>query len=118
MSIDKDTRAAAAFWREIKRFSENAKPWDSDVRFYEIKPDEVLDPTKVSQRVYGRRDEFLAVMAAAGADTVDQPLAQKKIALPTEGALLRIKRSTGFETRADLRENFGPVWVTNDESGS
>ena len=107
---DQDTRAAASFWREVRRFSEAARPWSTDALFYEIKPDEEYDPTLVSRRVYGRRDEYLAGMAAAGVDTVDQSLPQKKIALPDEGALMRIKRQTGFETRSDYRENFAPTW--------
>jgi hypothetical protein len=61
--------------------------------------------------VYGRRDEYLAVMAAAGIDNVDQPLKQKRLVLPTESQLYAIKRQTGFESIADLREGFGPVWA-------
>ena len=84
--IDQDTRAAAAFWREVRKFV-------------------------VSRRVYGRRDEYLAVMAASGIDSVDQALPQKRVALPDEGELNRIKRKTGFESRSDYRENFAPTWA-------
>lgn len=107
---DTDTRAAAAFWREIRRFSEQARPWTANAIYYDIKPDEKYDPSLVSRRVYGRRDEFLAVMAAAGIDTLDQALPQKQIILPDEGALMSIKRKTGFESRSDYRENFAPTW--------
>lgn len=51
----------------------------------------------------------LAVMAAAGLDTFDQPLPQKRITLPNEGQLLAIKRQTGFESIATLRENYAPI---------
>lgn len=111
IGLEQDTRAAADFWREVKKFVESAKDWSVDVIFYQIKPDELYDPTLVSRRVYGRRDEFLTVMAASGTDSVDQPLPQKRIALPSEGALLKLKRKTGFETRADYRENFSPIWM-------
>lgn len=109
--IDKDTRAAAAFYRAVRKFSERAKEWDSNAVFYEIKPDERFDLSLVSRRVYGRRDEFLAVMAAAGIDSFDQPLEQKTIALPSDGELLRIKRETGFESIAELREDYAPMWA-------
>lgn len=109
--LDKDTRAAKSFYREVRKFAESAKPWDTAAIFYETKPDESLDLTLVSQRVYGRRDEFLVVMASAGLDTIDQPLPQKRIVLPNEGQLLAIKRRTGFESIADYRENGAPTWV-------
>ncbi|MBL8473791.1 MAG: hypothetical protein JNM98_18520 [Rhodocyclaceae bacterium] len=111
MTLDVNTTAAAAFYRAVRDFAESAKEWDTSVIWYETKPDEMFDVTLVSRRVYGRRDELLAVMAAAGLDTVDQPLPQKRIALPNDGALIRIKRSTGFESIADLREGFAPIWL-------
>lgn len=109
--LDKDTRAAKSFYREVRKFAESAKPWDATAIFYETKPDEMYDLTLVSQRVYGRRDEFLAVMAAAGLDTVDQPLLQKRIVLPNEGKLIDIKRRSGFESIDDLREDYAPTWA-------
>ena len=108
--IEKDTRAAKSFYREVRKFAESTKPWDATAIFYETKPDEAFDLTLVSQRVYGRRDEFLAVMAAAGLDTVDQPLPQKRIVLPNEGQLYAIKRRTGFESIAGYREDYAPTW--------
>lgn len=108
--IDKNSVAAKDFYKEIRRFSERTKPWQVAI-FYEIKPDEVFDLTLVSQRVYGRRDEYLAVMAAAGLDMVDQPIPQKRIVLPTEGQLYAIKRSTGFESISANRKDFTPIWA-------
>lgn len=78
---------------------------------YETQPDERWDVSKVSQRVYGRRDEVLCVMAAAGLDTVGQPMPQKRLTLPTESQLYAIKRSTGFESIAKSREGFAPTWA-------
>ena len=111
MSIDTDTRAAASFYREVRKLAEQAKPWDTNVIFYTTKPDEAYDLTLVSRRVYGYPDEFLAVMAAAGIDHVDMPLPQKQIILPNAATLLRLKRKTGFESRASLRENYAPMWA-------
>lgn len=108
--IDRDPLAAGAFYRAVRKFAASAQPWETDAIFYETKPDEAYDPTLISRRVYGRRDEFLAVMAAAGIDQVDQPIPQTKIVLPSEGRLYRIKRETGFESIADYRENGAPIW--------
>lgn len=107
---DQDTRAAKSFYREVRTFAEQAKAWDSNVIFYETLPDEALDLSLVSSRVYGRRDEYLAVMAAAGLDTFDQPLPQRRICLPNEGALIAIKRRTGFESVDEYRQNGAPTW--------
>lgn len=109
--LDKDTRAAKAFYREVRKFAEQAKPWATNAIFYETKPDETYDLSLVSARVYGTRDEYLAVMAAAGIDTFDQPLAPKKLVLPNFRQLMAIKRFTGFESSAELRYDFAPVWV-------
>jgi len=108
---DQDTRAAKSFYREIRKFAERAKPWDPNAVFYQTLPDEALDLSLVSMRVYGRRDEYLAVMAAAGLDTFDQPLPQRQIVLPNEGTLIGIKRRTGFESIADYRDNGAPTWA-------
>ena len=109
--LDQNTRAAKSFYREVRKFSENARSWDTNVIWYETKPDEMYDITLVSRRVYGRRDEFLAIMAAAGLDTAYQPLKQKRLALPNDGMLLSIKRRTGFESIASLREDGAPIWM-------
>ena len=109
--LDRDTRAAKSFYREVRKFAESVKSWDATAVWYETKPDEAHDLTLVSQRVYGRRDEYLTVMAAAGLDSIDQPLPQKRIVLPNEGQLIAIKRRVGFESIADLREAGAPSWA-------
>jgi hypothetical protein len=109
--IDRDTRAARSFYREVRKYADRTTDWDTSAIFYETKPDEEFDLTLVSQRVYGRRDEFLAVMAAAGLDTVDQPLKQKRIVLPNEGQLITIKRRTGFESIDAQRLGHAPTWA-------
>lgn len=107
--VDKNSVAAKNFYKEVRKFSEKTQPWQEAI-FYETKPDEAYDITLVSRRVYGRRDEYLAVMAAAGLDMVDQPLTQRRLVLPTEGQLYAIKRRTGFESIASQREDFAPAW--------
>lgn len=107
---DKDPRAARAFFRDILKFAETTKPWETHIS-YETKPDERFDLSLVSQRVYGRRDEYLCIMAAAELDTVDQPLIQKRLVLPTESQLLAIKRRNGFESIAAYRKDNAPTWA-------
>lgn len=108
--MDQDPRAAKSFYRDVRKFAQAVKSWEAQIS-YETKPDEVMDITLVSQRVYGRRDEVLAVMAAAGLDTIDQPLTQRRLALPTEGKLYELKRRNGFESIAGYREDGAPTWL-------
>lgn len=109
--MDSDTRAAKTFYKEVRKFSANAKPWSADAIFYDVSPDEAFDPTLISRRVYGRRDEYLAVMAAAGIDQVDQEITQRRIILPSDTLLSTLKRNAGFESIAAYRENGAPIWV-------
>lgn len=109
-TIDNDTRAAKSFYREVRNFAIRTKPWQTQIS-YETTPDEAHDFSLVSQRVYGRRDEFLAVMAAAGLNHFDDALPQMRLTLPTEGQLMMIKRQTGFESISDYREDGSPTWI-------
>lgn len=63
---------------------------------YQTLPDERWDLTLVSQRVYGNRNEFLAVMAAAGLDRFDQELTERELILPNAQRLEIIKQDTGY----------------------
>lgn len=107
--IDVNSNAAKNFYREVRAFAQRMQPWETAI-FYETKPDEEWDITLISLRVYGRRGEYLAVMAAGGLDAVDRPMTQRQLVLPTEGQLYAIKRRTGFESRDDYREERAPTW--------
>ena len=109
MDSNLNTQAAKDFYKEIRLFSERVKPWQPAV-FYDITIDEAWDATLISRRVYGNPHEFLAIMAAAGLDSVDQALKQQRIALPTPSQLYAIKRKTGFESQPDYLENGQPTW--------
>lgn len=93
--IEVNTAAANRLYQLVRDFAARAKPWDVAVR-YHSRPDERNDLTLVSQRVYGRRDEFMAVMAAAGLDSVEQELSERLLILPTEAQLLAFKERAGF----------------------
>lgn len=108
--IDTDTRAAKDFYREVRTFAERSTNWNTNAVYYETLPDETYDLTLVSQRVYGRRDEYLTIMAAAGLDTVDQPLTQRRLILPSPAYLHYLKRRCNFESMDAFREDYRPTW--------
>lgn len=110
MSIDANSQAARTFYRLVRDFAQGVKPWDEAI-YHDVAPDERWDVTLVSRRAYGRRDEYLAVMAAAGLDTIDQPLEQRRLVMPTEARLRQLKIAAGFESRARYREDGRPTWA-------
>ncbi len=109
--MDSNPQAARALYRLVRDFSVGVSVTSRNVIYYDIKPDERFDASRVSFRVYGRWDEYLAVMAAAGIDTIEQPMEQKTIALPTDGLLTSMKRQAGFESIAEYRDSGKPTWV-------
>lgn len=111
-TLDANTQAARVFWRLVRDFVDTVRPWDAAI-YHEVKPDERWDATLISRRVYGRRDEFMAVLAAAGIDMVDSPIEQKTIVLPTEGKLRQLKFEAGFESRQAYRDGDKPSWRVN-----
>lgn len=85
------------FYREVRQFALTAPSWEPAIRYF-TKPDERWDLTLVAERVYGDREEYLAVMAAAGLDRLDQELTEREIVLPLPERLALIKSRTGFST--------------------
>jgi hypothetical protein len=81
--------------RRVGDFAERQPAW-AECIIYMTLPDERWDMTLVSQRVYGNRDEFLTVMAAAGLDSVEQQLTERELVLPTPRQLVELKRLAGF----------------------
>ena len=109
--IDANTTAAKDFYKAVREFALRTKPWQTAL-YYDTTPDEQLDITLVSRRAYGNPHETLAVMAAAGLDTVDQELPQTRLVLPTASQLYAIKRRTGFESLPSYRQqDFKPTWA-------
>lgn len=89
----------STFYREVRRFSLTVPSWEDAIRYF-TKPDERWDVTLVSQRVYGNRDDYLAVMAAAGLDRLDEELTERLLVLPTPERLALIKQQTGYSSTA------------------
>ncbi|MCA8037050.1 MULTISPECIES: hypothetical protein [Burkholderia cepacia complex] len=95
-------RETAAFVREVRRFAIRTPEVAEAIRYFTL-PDERHDLTLVAERVYGDRGEYLTIWAAAGLDTVEQPLAEQRLVLPTPRLLIAIKRQTGYLTDAEAR---------------
>ena len=100
--------AAAELLRRVADFAERQPEWAERIT-YQTLPDEAWDLTLVSQRVYGTRDEFLAVMAAAGLDSVEQELTPRRLVLPTPRQLADMKRLAGYAS--NLWDRDGQVEV-------
>lgn len=88
---------ASRFYREVRTYSLTAPEWDDAVRYF-TKPDERWDLTLVSQRVYGNRDDYLTIMAAAGLDRLDQEMTERMLVLPSPQRLAQIKARTGYSS--------------------
>lgn len=93
--IETNTPSVASFYKLVRSFALNTAVWDTANR-YQTKPDERYDLTLVSRRVYGRVDEFVTVMAAAGLDSVEQMLPEQLLILPTEAQLTDMKNQAKF----------------------
>jgi len=87
--------AAAMLMRLVGDFAQRQPTWAECIVYHTL-PDERWDLTLVSQRVYGTRDEFLAVLAAAGLDSVEQELTERELVLPTARQLAGLKARAGF----------------------
>jgi hypothetical protein len=87
--------AAADLVRRVTDFAQKQPEWAECV-VYETRPDERFDLTLVSQRVYGNRREFLAVMAAADLDSVEQEMTERRLILPTARQLAGMKAAARF----------------------
>ncbi|MAD95830.1 MAG: hypothetical protein CMB99_00740 [Flavobacteriaceae bacterium] len=110
--MDKNPQAAATFYRLVHSFVSGADLTTSGVQFYSVSPDEAYDLSLVSERVYGRRDEYLAVLASAGLDSFNQPIPEGQLALPTDAMLMQLKRQAGYESIAEFREDGAPTWLS------
>jgi hypothetical protein len=93
--IETNTPSVAIFYKLVRSFALSTAVWDTAFR-YQTNPDERYDLTLVSRRVYGRVDEFVTVMAAAGLDSVEQMLPEQLLILPTEAQLTDMKNQAKF----------------------
>jgi len=87
--------ACAMLVKLVGEFAQRQPAWAERV-VHQTLPDERWDMTLTSQRVYGNRDEFLTVMAAAGLDSPEQELTERVLILPTARQLALLKARAGF----------------------
>lgn len=88
---------SSRLYRAVRAFAVSVPVWGTAIRFQTL-PEHRWDLTLVSQAVYGNRDEFLTVMAAAGLDRLDQELTEQVLILPTPAQLDQMKRRAGIDT--------------------
>lgn len=77
--------------RRIRQFALETPSWATAIR-YHSKPDEKHDLTLIARRVYGLPNEWPVIMAAAGLQSVDEPLNEQLLVLPTLAQLQTLKR--------------------------
>lgn len=80
----------------VRDFALETPEWDTAIRYF-TQPDERLDLTLVSYRVYGSREESLVIQAAAGLDSPEYELSEQMLVLPTIEQLRGMRRAAGFE---------------------
>lgn len=86
--------SATLLHTKLRQFAQSTPTWATAIR-YHTKPDERFDLTLIARRVYGLPDEWPVIMAAAGLQSVDEPLNEQLLILPTLEQLQRLKRNTG-----------------------
>jgi hypothetical protein len=79
----------------VRDFSVQTPAWGAAVRYFTL-PDERLDLTLVSQRVYGNRNEALVIQAAAGLDSPELAMTERALVLPTATRLMAMKLQAGY----------------------
>lgn len=81
-------------YKRIRQFALETPDWATAIR-YHSKPDEKHDLTLIARRVYGLPNEWPVIMAAAGLQSVDEPLNEQLLVLPTLAQLQTLKRELG-----------------------
>ena len=81
-------------YKRIRQFALETPDWATAIR-YHTKPDEKHDLTLIARRVYGLPNEWPVIMAAAGLQSVDEPLNEQLLVLPTLTQLQTLKRELG-----------------------
>ena len=89
-------QAANRLFQVVRDFALQTPRWGEAIRYF-TRPDERLDLTLVSQRVYGTRSESLVIQAAAGLDSPEYELSEQELTLPTIDQLRDMRRSAGFD---------------------
>lgn len=89
-------QARNRLFQRVRDFALQTPDWGEAIRYF-TKPDERLDLTLVSMRVYGTRNESLVIQAAAGLDSAEFELKEQLLVLPTLTQLRDMRRDAGFD---------------------
>lgn len=80
----------------VRDFALTTPEWKDAIRYF-TNPDERYDLTLVSWRVYGTNDEWQVIQAAAGLDSPEYALTERRLVLPTADQLRQLRIDAGFE---------------------
>jgi hypothetical protein len=87
----------ATLYRLVRDFSLTTEGWRTAIR-YRTLPDEEFDLTLTARRVYGSRNEWLVIQAAAGLDSPELGMSERDLVLPTTAQLAAMKAQAGYNT--------------------
>lgn len=87
--------ACNRLFRLVRDFAQKTPSWGTCI-VYDTKPDERFDLTLVASRVYGSGDDFLTIQAAAGLDSPECALTERRLILPTLSQLAAMKKDAGY----------------------
>ena len=100
--VEKPQDNARRFYRLVRDFVTTIKPWDVAIH-YQTLPDERYSMPLISYRVYGEFHYYMAIMASANLDSVENPLMEQLLILPTRTQLEAMLREAGFEPNHNYR---------------
>lgn len=89
-------QASNRFFQLVRDFALQTPEWGTAIR-YPTRPDERLDLTLISRRVYGTSSEYLTIQAAAGLDSPEYEIPEQMLILPTLDQLVALRRQAGFD---------------------
>lgn len=89
-------QAANRLFTKVRDFAQQTPDWAEATRYFTL-PDERFDLTLVSQRVYGTRDHFMVIQAAAGLDSPEYELTERMLVLPTSDQLRAMRLDAGYD---------------------
>lgn len=88
-------QASNRYYQLVRDFAIQTQDWEPAIRYF-TQPDERLDLTLVSRRLYGTSNETLTIQAAAGLDSPEYMLREQALVLPMVEQLVAMRRQAGF----------------------
>lgn len=88
----------ARFYLEVRKFALTEPSYSTRRQVVRSLPSERFHLPMMALRVYGDATEVLTIQAAAGLSTVDSPLVEKDVVLPTKEHLAYLKQKSGIVT--------------------